>query len=168
MRALAAGDMNALATLAHRHQQAIRAIAYRMTGRWDLADDLTQETFLRLHRSASSYQPTAAFRTFVHRIVVNLALDKARGPRVAGLPDDMVAPDAAGADTPLAHQEKLAAIRDAVAALPERQRMAVILHRFERLNHQQIAEVTGWSASAVESLLVRAYQELRQRLKEWL
>ena len=167
MASLAAGDMAALAALARLHQQTIRAIAFRMTGRCDLADDLTQETFLRLHRSAPTYRPTAAFRTFLYRIIANLCLDYARRPRLAALPEDAHASNT-GPEEPLMRQEKLAAVRDAVAALPERQRLAVILHRFEHLNHHQIAEVTGWSQSAVESLLVRAYEQLRLRLKHWM
>jgi RNA polymerase sigma-70 factor, ECF subfamily len=166
MRFLAVGDMGALGSLVKRHQDAVRAIAYRMCGRWDVADDLAQEAFLRVHRSAGSYRPTAAFRTWLYRIVVNLCLDRARTPRLAlandGLPDS-----GAAADESLIRDEKVRAVQRAVAALPERQRMALVLHRFEGMTQGQIAQTKGWTESAVESLLTRAYQQLRQELNDW-
>ena len=165
MRELAAGRMEALAALVRRHQHSVRAIAWRMTGREDAADDITQETFLRVYRSAGSYRPTAAFTTWLYRIVVNLCLDRARAPRMVDLPEDAPAPETA--DGPLLRAERLEAVRKAVAALPERQRIAVILHRFEGLSHAQIAAATGWSEPAVESLLTRAYETLRAALEQW-
>lgn len=168
MRRLGAGDMNALAVLVRRHQVRVRSLAYRLTGRWDVADDIAQEAFLRLHRFASRYQPTAAFSTWLYRIVVNLCLDRSKRRKPASLPEDRpLADPAPSASEAMARQERIDAIRQAIAELPERQRTAVVLHRFENLGHEQIAEVTGWSVSAVESLLVRAYGRLRERLKDW-
>lgn len=180
MRRLADGDMSALGQLVRRHQDRVRAVAYRMTLHWDMADDIAQEAFLRVYRAAPGYQPSASFSTWLYRIVVNLCLDAAKKPKPVALADDApsgVAPDprspapsrgdGAAADALLIEQEKLAAVRRAVAALPDRQRMAVVLHRFEGLDHAHIAETTGWSVSAVESLLVRAYAQLRQQLGQW-
>ncbi|MGE5609724.1 MAG: RNA polymerase sigma factor [Bacillota bacterium] len=168
MRRLARGDMNALAILVKRHQDVARRVAYRFTGRWHVADDMAQEAFLRLYRGASSYKPTAAFSTWLYRIVVNLCLDYAKRPRLATLPDEPPSRSAEPAPQDvLCRQERIDAIRREVAALPERQRIALVLHRFERLDHAQIAQTTGWSESAVESLLVRAYAQLRQRLAGW-
>lgn len=168
MHRLARGEMHALAMLVKRHQDVVRRVAYRFTGRWDVADDMAQEAFLRLYRGAARYKPTAALSTWLYRIVVNLCLDHAKRPRLAVLPDEPACVSAGPApDDALRHKECIDAIRREVAALPDRQRIALVLHRFEQLNHAQIAQSTGWSESAVESLLVRAYAQLRQRLAAW-
>lgn len=168
MQRLARGQMSALAEIVHRHQDSIRSIAFRMTGRWDVADDIAQEAFLRVHRSAGSYRPSAAFRTWLYRIVVNLCLDRAKSPRPATLPaDERGIPDAiATPPDQLIRQERVNLLRAAIGQLPERQQMALVLHRFDGLSYAQISQTTGWSESAVESLLVRAYDQLRQRLRE--
>jgi RNA polymerase sigma-70 factor, ECF subfamily len=169
MRQLAQGDMRALGVLVKRHQDVARRVAYRFTGRWDVADDMAQDAFLRLYRGAAGYKPTAAFSTWLYRIVVNLCLDHARRPRLAVLPDEpSCAPAGAAPDETLCRQERAQAVRREIAALPERQRIALVLHRFERRDHAQIAQSTGWTESAIESLLVRAYAQLRQRLADWM
>jgi RNA polymerase sigma-70 factor, ECF subfamily len=168
MRCVAEGDRSALGELVRRHQQRVRSIAYRMTRRWDVADDIAQQTFLRVFHAAASYRPSAAFSTWLYRIVVNLCLDAARRPHTASLVDERES--CSTADMPekqLILAERTQAIAQEVAQLPERQRMVLILHRFEGLSHAQIAASTGWSVSSVESLLVRAYATLRQRLEEW-
>jgi RNA polymerase sigma-70 factor, ECF subfamily len=167
MRRLAAGQINALAELVQRHQDTVRAVAYRMSSRWDVADDVAQDTFLRIHRSAAGYRPTAAFRTWMYRIVVNLCLDRARALRPGPLPPQPLVARGDAPDEPLQQAERVAAVQRAVAALPERQRIVLILHRFEQQSQRQIVQATGWSASAVESLLTRAYQQLREKLEEW-
>src|SRR5512138_2650513 len=86
MSRLATGDMSALGALVERHQDRVRSLAYRMVLRWDAAEDIAQETFLRVYRSAPTYQPTASFSTWLYRIVVNLCLDAAKKPRMAALP----------------------------------------------------------------------------------
>lgn len=159
--------MNALAVLVERHQQRVRRIAYRFCGRWDQADDIAQETFLRMYRAAGSYKPSAAFSTWLYRIVVNLCLDRAKRPRLAALPDEPPPGKAPAADEAMVRDECVEAVRRAIASLPERQRIVLLLHRFEHLDHAQIAQSTGWSQSAIESLLVRAYAQLRQRLQVW-
>ena len=158
--------MHALGQLVERHQQSVRAVALRMTGRWDVADDLAQEVFLRVYRFAGRYKPAAAFRTWLYRIVVNLCLDRAKSPRLSELPEEIGDASCEMAEQ-LARAERSEAIQRAIAQLPERQRMALVLHRFEHMTHAQIAQATGWSESAVESLLVRAYDQLRQRLSQW-
>ncbi|MCY2953526.1 MAG: sigma-70 family RNA polymerase sigma factor [Planctomycetota bacterium] len=160
--------MSALAILVKRHQDLARRVACRFTGRWDVADDMAQDAFLRLYRRAASYKPTAAFSTWLYRIVVNLCLDHAKRPRLAALPDEPTCASTSPApDEALRRQESIDAVRREIAALPERQRIALVLHRFERLDHAQIAQSTGWTESAIESLLVRAYAQLRQRLQVW-
>jgi len=101
--------------------------------------------------------------------VVNLCLDWSKRRKPAPWPRLVEMP---GTDPPsdeaMARQERTAAIHRAISALPERQRVALVLHRFEDLDHAAISDVTGWSRSAVESLLVRAYAELRNELAPWL
>lgn len=163
MSRLAAGDIEALGALYRRHGDAIRRVAWHMTGQADLADDICQETFLRVHHAAGSYRPTAAFRTWLYRIAVNLCLDWRRAARPAQLADSKEVSE----DTSAYRRELSEAVRRAIDVLPPRQRIALVLHRFEGMTYAQIAAATGWSESAVESLLVRAYQELRNRLREW-
>jgi RNA polymerase sigma-70 factor (ECF subfamily) len=167
MQRLAGGDMNALAEIVRRHQDTVRAVAYRMSNRWDVADDVAQDAFLRVYRSAGSYRPAAAFRTWLYRIVVNLCLDRARVVKPAGIPTEPLSDNGDAPDSALAQAEKIAAVQQAVGSLPERQRIVLILHRFEQQTQRQIAEATGWSESAVESLLTRAYQQLREKLAGW-
>ena len=166
MRRISAGDMDSFATLIRRHQQRVHRLAYHITGAADVADDITQESFLRVLRSAHNYRPTAAFTTFLHRIVVNLCLDRAKRPKLMAFREDPPG-GTATPDDALSRRERIAAIREAIAALPERQRIALVLHRFEGLSHEAISQSTGWSESAVEALLVRAYAQLRERLKRW-
>lgn len=168
MAAVADGDTAALGVLVHRYQDKALALAYRLLGRLDQAEDVAQEAFLRVHRSARRYRPSARFGTWLYRIVVNLCHDVHRR---AGYAPVALADPAAAAVAPPANAveaaERADRVRRAILALPGRQRTAVVLLTYEGLSHRQIAELTGWSASAVESLIVRAYANLRRRLAEW-
>lgn len=165
MTRLAAGDGDALVPLIKRHQQRVLTTAYRFTGRWDAAEDIAQEAFVRVFRSAAAYSPQAAFSTWLYRLVVNLCLDR---KRKAVRETNLLAalrlrqPLTTGETDPA--DERTARVRAAVARLPDRQRLALILHRFDGMSHQEIAAVTGWSVGAVESCLVRAYESLRKAL----
>jgi len=166
MARLASGDTRALGQLAERHQARVLELAFRTLGHWDLAEDVAQETFLRVYRAAKHYRPQAKFTTWLYRIVVNLCLDEQRRRAKAAAPLDSVAPEGLPATNgdPTERKEVAELVRAAVQGLPERQRVAIVLYRYEGLNHAQISEATGWSQSAVESLLVRAYANLRSRL----
>ncbi len=165
MSQIAAGDTAALAVLVRRHQSVVLSNAYRLLGRWDQAEDVAQDAFVRVFRAASSYKPTAAFTTWLYRIVIHLCLDIQRKKRrPSELPSELANGRAPSPGQSLAQQETADIVRRAVAALPDRQKTAVILHRYTGLSHQEIAEVTGWSVSSVESCLVRAYAQLRRSL----
>ena len=166
MARLASGDMSALGELTRRHQRKVLELAFRTLGAWDLAEDVAQETFLRVYRAAKRYQPTAKFTTWLYRIVVNLCLDEKRKQAKAGASLEPAAHEqySASNDNPVEKEEMTKLVRAAVQALPERQRLALVLHRYDGLNHAEISEVTGWTQSAVESLLVRAYANLRGKL----
>ncbi len=168
MRRLAAGDTAALTPIVQRHQERVIRLAQRFLGRADLAEDVAQDAFVKLYRSAAMYQPEARFTTWLYRLVANLCWDRRRGLARARRREQehdgaATVPDAA---TAMEADERTQRVRAAVAALPDRQRLAVILHRYHELSHKDIATVTGWSVSAVESCLVRAYATLRERLAD--
>ena len=168
MASLARGQMEALGELVRRHQANVLGLAHRLLGQQDHAEDVAQEAFLRVRRAARQFRPEAKFSTWLYRIVVNLCQDRLR--RLCRAPVELSADRIdARHDEPLdelAARELAERVRRAVASLPERQRTAVLLHRFQQLSHVEIAEVTGWSASTVESLLVRAYRQLRRSLAD--
>ena len=165
MRARAEGEIEALGELVHRYQDKALRVAYRMLGRWNLAEDVVQDAFLHVYRAAPRYRPKAKFMTWLYRIVTNLCLDTRRREKraPAELTDASNVPHPSPPDDPLEVNERIAMVRNAVQELPERQRAVIVLHRYERLSYFEIAEVTGWSESAVESLLVRAYANLRKK-----
>jgi RNA polymerase sigma-70 factor (ECF subfamily) len=166
MARLGRGDMAALGALAERHRSRVLSLAYRLLGDWHRAEDVSQETFLRLRQAAETYEPQAKFTTWLYRIVHNLSMDQRRraGNRATSL-DGVEAERAEEATNHPAERRELAeVVRSAVAGLSERQRRVLILHRYEGLSHEEICGVTGWSKSAVESLLVRAYENLRKKL----
>ena len=168
MASMATGDLKALGELVRRHQKRALSLSYRYLGSWDMAEEVAQEAFLRVCQSAERYRPSSKFTTWLYRIVVNLCLDhirrnKRRPKFLGGFLADTTAKAASDS---LETQEQVQKVRQSVANLPERQRRAVILHRYEELSHAEISEVTGWSKSTVESLLVRAYKNLRKTLDE--
>ena len=168
MSALARGETAALGELVFRYQDGALALARRTLARTDGAEDVVQEAYLRVYRSAGRYRPTARFTTWLYRIVVNLCYDRLRGNKRQAAPlDETIAADTAAAAPDVLHAEDVARrVRSAVDALPDRQRTALTLHRYHGLSHSDISEATGWSVSAVESLLVRAYQRLRKDLAD--
>lgn len=165
MADLAAGGTDALDELVRRHQEKVLALALRTLGDPEAARDVAQETFVKVFRSARRYQPAAKFTTWLYRIAVNCCLDLMRRRRPAANVDDLAIPVAEeSASDRVIQAETARAVREAIESLPERQRLVVILHRFQGLSHREVAQVTGWSNSAVESLLTRAYVMLRERL----
>lgn len=164
MRRTAAGDHAAFAVLVRRHQARVLSLAYRLLGRWDAAEDVSAEAFVRVYDRARKYEPQARFTTWLYRIVANLCWDQRRRWSRA-LETLLDWHDAGAAPTdPVERDETRRSVRRAIASLPDRQRLVILLHRFEGLDHREIAEITGWSASAVESCLVRAYARLRELL----
>ena len=168
MEHVARGERAALATLVRRHQERVLGLAVRFLGRREAAEDVCQDAFVRVFERAGSYQPTAQFTTWLYRIVANLCWDYRRQAKRGPLPLDAQAAGAQADESPNATDqlERQERIRQAVSELPDRQRLALILHRFEGMGHKEIAAATGWSASAVESCLVRAYGRLRELLAD--
>jgi RNA polymerase sigma-70 factor (ECF subfamily) len=167
MTRLRDGDRAALDQLVRRHQRRVLDLAVRTLRDHTLAEDIAQEAFLRVWRSAADYVPSARFTTWLHRIVVNLCLD-ARKKRRALLAENQDQPDHQQntAESAVDQADRAAVIRAALDGLPERQRVAVLLHKYSGLSMREIAGTTGWTESAVESLLVRAYATLRRKLRD--
>ena len=167
MQRIADEDRDAMAVLVRRHQQHVLALAFRFAGRWHTAEDIGQEVFIRVFRAAKTYRPDAQFTTWLYRLVANLCWDRrrkiARELRLQPEPPPHdVDPPSAG----LERQDRIERVQRAILELPDRQRLAIILHRYQSLSHREIAEATGWSQSAVESCLVRAYKALRDALSD--
>jgi RNA polymerase sigma-70 factor (ECF subfamily) len=162
------GNHDALGTLVQRHQAKVVGLAFRFLGRWDAAEDVAQDVFVRVWRAAATFRPEAQFTTWLYRLATNLCWDRRR--RAArDLRLRATAPTPGSADPPLAtlaSRDRIRRVQEAVAELPDRQRLAVILHRYQGLSHKEIADATGWSESAVESCLVRAYENLRKSLSD--
>jgi RNA polymerase sigma-70 factor (ECF subfamily) len=182
MLRVAAGDEAGFNYLAEKYHRAMIHFLYRMVRNQAIAEELAQEVFLRVYRSRESYRAEAKFTTWLYRIATNLAVNHARDTRHersaqtiyldAPDPETGATPDVAD-DVPLVDQrmvrdERMAAIRKHVMVLPERQRMAVLMHKYQGLDYRQIGEVLKLSESATKSLLFRAYQTLREKLKDFV
>jgi len=148
---------------------------YRMIQNQSVAEELTQEVFLRVYRSRTTYEPAAKFTTWLFRIATHLALNWIRDRKneksqesldqelVEGTVRQVAAPGPS-IEQRLVYQVKLDEVRRAIDALPAKQRAAVLMHKYEEMEYSQIAGVLSCSESAVKSLLFRAYESLRARL----
>jgi RNA polymerase sigma-70 factor (ECF subfamily) len=178
MAATAAGDEQAFRALVERWERRVAAFLYRSLGSGEDALDLAQETFLRLYRAAPAYEPRGRFAPFLFRIAGNLARNEVRRRtvrRFLGLearddPGDdpaepsVPAPERERPDREWERARAAARVRQALLELPERQRVAIVLKRFEGFTQQEIAEAMGVSEASVESLLSRGMAALRKRL----
>ena len=166
LAAYAGGDQSAARTLTARHAPRVFALARRMLGECVEAEDVTQETMLRLWRIAPDWEADrAALGTWLYRVASNLCIDRLRRRRTLGsdaVPE--VADETPGALGRLEEGDRARALRRAMAALPERQRLALVLRHFEERGNPEIAAVLGVSVEAVESLLARGRRELAARL----
>ncbi len=177
-----AGDDSAFEYLVQKYRRQMISFMYRMSHNSAAAEDLAQEVFLRVYRSRANYEASAKFTTWLYRIATNLAVNHARDTRHER-PENTVnldQPDTETGQTPdvpdssitveeaILRRERLAAIRQKVQALPERQKIAVLMHKYQQMDYKQIAEVLKLSESATKSLLFRAYETLRVQLKEFV
>jgi RNA polymerase sigma-70 factor (ECF subfamily) len=167
VRRVAGGDREAFRRLLVLHQRPLSAYARRMLGDADLADDMVQETFLRLWARAGRFDPGAArLTTWLHRICHNLCVDsRRRNVRQVTLDDP---PELASEGGPqmLQEQADLALrVQRALAALPERQRSALLLCHYQGLSNREAAQILDSSVEALESLLARGRRRLKQELE---
>ncbi len=176
------GDDAAFNYLIEKYRRPIVSFMYRMVHNSAIAEELAQEVFLRVYRSRAGYSAEAKFTTWLYRIATNLAVNHARDskhdrPEVklsldepdenTGLVID-VADGTLNVEQQILRRERLVAIRKQIETLPERQRMAVIMHKYQNMDYRQIAGVLQLSESATKSLLFRAYESLREKLKDFI
>jgi RNA polymerase sigma-70 factor (ECF subfamily) len=182
MLELRTGNMAGFDYLIQKYRKPIIHFMYRMVRNQAVAEELAQEVFLRVYRSRETYRAEARFSTWLYRIATNLGVNYARDTRheraastvyldevdsETGTTPDV--PDSTpGVEANLLRRERMNAIREHVMALPERQRMAVVMHKYEGMDYKQIGEVLKLSESATKSLLFRAYQTLRDKLKDFI
>jgi RNA polymerase sigma-70 factor (ECF subfamily) len=177
-----AGDDDAFNFLIEKFRRPLISFMYRMTHNSATAEELAQEVFLRMYRSRAGYTANAKLTTWMYRIATNLAVNHARDTKHER-PENVVSIDESDEDTGLTvdvpdtslnveqnmlRRERLAAIRQHVQDLPERQRTAVLMHKYQNMDYKQIAEVLNLSESATKSLLFRAYETLRDKLKDFI
>lgn len=169
------GDRESFDVIVRSSRTAVFHYLYRMVRNQEIAEDLTQETFLRAYRGRTLYKPVARFETWLYRIATNVAINHLRAQRLyrhnitghsaAFLSCCREAPDPRpNAEIVLARDERRQKVRAAVACLPERQRFAVLLHKYHGMDYDDIANTLGCSLQAVKSLLFRAYERLRSEL----
>jgi RNA polymerase sigma-70 factor (ECF subfamily) len=179
MARVAKGDEDAFEILVNRHQTSVLNLAYRFVGDRTQAKDLAQEVFIRVWQAAKTYKPEAKFKTWLYRIATNLCLNELKSARRKKwfsfnqsdedgdlTFEDTLADSAPSPEDVLLEKERSRQISDALQSLPENQRMALILKRYDELSYQEIAQIIGCSVSAVESLLVRAKRALQEKLKD--
>ena len=165
MARIARGDQQAFRTLAGRHLPAMLGLARRILGNASDAEDVAQEAMLRVWTHAPRWQPLAAFRTWLTRVVVNLCLDrKRRAPWVALEAAGEIVDPTPGASEQAERDERERMVAAAIAGLPARQRAAIVLTYGDGMSNAQVAEILDTSVSAVETLLVRGKQNLRRAL----
>jgi len=174
------GDMSAFELLVSRYQNAILNFIYRLIGDYHRAEDLSQETFLRMFKSASKYEPRAQFKNWLYKIAVNLCKNEVRDRQRHGLSslEDFMTDDdgkinyavlkdfSQMPDVLYEKKEQQILIRQAIDSLPENQRLAIIMVTYQHLRYDEIADALGCSISAVKSLIHRARQNLKKLLME--
>jgi RNA polymerase sigma-70 factor (ECF subfamily) len=176
-------EPGAFAELVGQYQHRLVAVMHHLVGNATEAEDLAQEVFLRVYRARKKYRARSKFSTWLFTIANHLALNSLRsrqrkplvplaardsgplGPRPA---EQLVQDSGAQPTRRLQQQELAAVIREALEGLNERQRLAVVLNKFEDMNYAEIAEVMGLTVKAVKSLLCRARTNLREALKEYV
>lgn len=179
MAKIANGDERAFEQLVAKHQQAVIGTIGKMTNHSPETEDIAQQVFLRLWKAASRYKPKAKFTTYLFTIARNLVFNdtrkKTRRRELSIDTDeqnwhDSIADPSSSSrpDQSLAEDELRLQVDQAVADLPENQRLAVILRRYEQMSYDEIAEVLDTSVSAVKSQLFRARKSLRDSLKAYL
>jgi len=177
------GDESAFEELVEKYQNRVLSVLYNAIGSHEEAEDLTQDVFLRVYRARHGYQPTAKFSTWIFTITNNLAMNARRkrkwrrtvtiegrdsGPLGARPEEQLVQEPGPTASGQLQSGEVAEMVRKAVDKLDDRQKMAVLLSKFEDLGYADIANIMGTTPTAVKSLLSRARTNLREMLEPYL
>lgn len=172
------GDSESFELLLEKYRSPVISYLYRMVQNQGVAEELAQEVFFRVYRSRATYEPMAKFTTWLFRIATHLALNSLRDRRFERGQESLDREDEgarriqvrdrrSNREQELVADARLDEVRRAVRTLPEKQRAAVIMHKYQEMDYGQIGAVLGCSTSAVKSLLFRAYESLRERLKHF-
>lgn len=172
VRRVANGDEAAFEKLVRKYQHAVLNTIHRYVGDYDAAEDIAQEVFVILWNKAWTFKGNSKFPTWLYRVVANQCLQFRRRNKTAVVSLDGIAaggqlPEALQVCDDHARAGRIAAVKQAVAGLPERQRLALVLSHIEGMTYQEIAEIMGRTASSVDSLIVRAKENLRGKLRTW-
>lgn len=181
MKRIGSGELAAFKQLVEKYQRMVTGTIYRYIGNPHEVEDLAQEIFFKVYKAAKLYTPQAKFSTWLYRVVANHCFNYRRSQRrdalltsidnsFSGENKSYLHPAQAQDQQPeklLQQQEIQSALKKAISELPDRQRMAIILHRFEGLSYKEIAQALGCSLSAVESLIFRAMTSLKEKLKSF-
>jgi RNA polymerase sigma-70 factor (ECF subfamily) len=172
-----AGDEASFDFLLRKYRSPLVNFLFRMVRDQATAEDLAQEVFLRVYRARHKYNPSAKFTTWLFRIATNLALNSIRDRRYQKLESSIDAPaedeDSAPRELPgremridehMIERDRAQFIQRAIASLPEKQRVAVLLHKYEEMDYGEIAGILECSESALKSSLFRAYETRRVQL----
>jgi RNA polymerase sigma-70 factor, ECF subfamily len=170
------GESETFNVLVERHRNDLVGFLYRMVFNHAIAEELAQDAFLRAYKSREAYQPTAKFTTWLYSIAMRLALNWIRDNKLRryqplegrfqdGRPREF-ADAGPRPDTILLQQELREVLRQAIAELPDRQRAVLVMHRYQELTYDQIAETLDSTPQAVKSMLFRAHASLRQKMME--
>lgn len=176
------GNEDAFAQLIRRNQHKVFAVIYRFIGDRAESEDLAQEVFLRVYRTAGRYEPTAKFSTWLYRIATNISLNAIRNRgRFHALSLEVTTADDSDnfhreiaddhspePDAAMQSEELCRVVMKAIEQLPEQQRSAIILNKYEGLSYEDIAEILDCTVMAVKSLLSRARSNLKTKLAPYL
>jgi RNA polymerase sigma-70 factor (ECF subfamily) len=172
------GDEEAFRQIVERYHKSILNLCFRFTGIQEDAEEVAQDVFINIYRTAGSYEPRAKLSTYLYRIAVNLSLNKVRDRKRKRLiswevlkTDRGKQPVASNKDAPdtiLENKEKSQIVQKAIDSLPSNQKTAVILKRYQGLSYEEIAKVMNCSVSAVEARLHRAKNSLKKKLKPFV
>jgi RNA polymerase sigma-70 factor (ECF subfamily) len=178
-----AGDLAAFETLFARHSRPLVNFAYRFVRNRAVAEELAQDIFIRVHDAASSYRAQAKFTTWLYRIATNVclneirrplfrasheSLDRGQGDNPDPRPMELADKRSVGPDILLERRAVSRALKQALAQLPEKQRLAFILNKYQELSYAEVAEVLRISEKAVKSLIHRAKESMAVRLRRLL
>lgn len=165
--ACVAGDRGAFDALVVRHQREIYRLCYRFVGNHDDAAELAQDAFVRAYRALAKFERTAKFTTWLHRISVNVCLNRlaSKRPRTEALREGHAeASRSESADASVLREERAAIVRAAIARLPKKQRATVILRAYHDMPHEEIAGILGGSVSAAKTNFFHALANLKKLL----
>lgn len=167
LRAFAAGDARSGRQLLDRHLGRLHGLAFRLLGNRADAEDVCQESFMKLWQAAPRWQPRARVSTWLYQVALNASRDRWRRMRgESTLDDEIVVEPGLGPEQRLLAEQRQRLLRHALARLPERQREALLLCHFEQLSQREAAAVLQVSEGALESLLSRARAQLREQLRQ--